>query len=109
MAADLERKSQLARQILRYFVRNPQAIDNLEGIVRWRLLQERIHSTFRETELVLDSLVQEGYLRKEVNPGGDPLYRLNAAQAESARFLATTEDDEETGRDTPGKQTTTSE
>jgi hypothetical protein len=93
----------MARQVLGYFVRNPQAIDNLEGIVHWRLLQERVHSTLQETESALTWLVKEGYLREEANPGGEPLYRLNTTQAESALAFLASDDAAEADRNTPAK------
>lgn len=94
----------MARQVLSYFVRHPQAIDNLEGIVRWRLLQEKIYSTLQDTESALTWLVKEGYLREEANPGGDPLYRLNTAQAESALAFLASEDTAEADKKAPAKQ-----
>ena len=94
----------MAKQVLGYFVRNPQAIDNLEGIVRWRLLEERVHRTFQETESALAWLVQEGYLHEEVNPGGAPLYRLNTTQAERALAFLALDDAAETDKNTPAKQ-----
>jgi hypothetical protein len=94
----------MARQVLGYFVRNPQAIDNLEGIVRWRLLQERVHRTLQETESALTWLVKEGYLREEANPGGEPLYRLNAAQAQSALAFLASDDVTEADKNNRAKQ-----
>jgi len=94
----------MARQVLSYFVRNPQAIDNLEGIVHWRLLHERIYSTLQDTESALIWLVKEGYLRVEENPGGEPLYRLNAAQAESATAFLASDNAVEADTNTRAKQ-----
>ena len=84
VAVSLKPKAQIARQILSYFVRNPQAADSLEGIARWRLLQERIHRTVQETGAALSWLVSEGYLREMSNPGAEPLYQLDATQTENA-------------------------
>ncbi len=92
VAAALKPKPQIARQVLSYFIRNPQATDSLEGIARWRLLQERIHRTVQETNAALMWLVSEGYLREVLNPGADSLYQLNVAQTKNAlAFLATDE------------------
>ena len=52
----------LTREILNYFLRSPHAADNLEGIARWRLLEERIQRTVEETKESLDWLLEEGYL-----------------------------------------------
>jgi hypothetical protein len=36
----------VTKQIVSYFLRNPNAADTLEGIARWRLLEERIHQKY---------------------------------------------------------------
>jgi hypothetical protein len=92
VAAVLKPKPQIARQVLSYFIRNPQATDSLEGIARWRLLQERIHRTVQETNAALVWLVSEGYLREVLNPGAESLYQLNVAHTDNAlAFLAADE------------------
>ena len=93
MAVVLKPKPQIARQVLSYFIRNPHATDSLEGIARWRLLQERIHRTVQETNAALAWLVSEGYLREVLNPGArPPVYQLNVTQTENAMaFLAAEE------------------
>jgi hypothetical protein len=88
----LKPKPQIAKQVLSYFIRNPKAMDSLEGIARWRLLQERIHGTVQETNVALTWLVKEGYLDEVRNPGAEPLYLLNVAQTDRAlTFLAAEE------------------
>ena len=39
----------IAKEILSYFLRNPQAADNLEGVARWRLLEQTVHRSVEET------------------------------------------------------------
>jgi hypothetical protein len=79
----------MAREILRYFVRNPQAADSLEGVARWRLMDEVIRRKLDETEAGLQWLVAQGYLTSSVAPGGAVTFSLNAARAEEAeRFLS---------------------
>ena len=84
-----EPPSAIVRQILSYFVRNPQATDSLEGIARWRLLEEQIHQSLQQTDAALKWLLSKGYLQ-EIRPVGSvPLYRLDAKrQAEAAQFLS---------------------
>jgi hypothetical protein len=79
----------IARQILSYFVRNPQAADGLEGIARWRLLEEQIHHSLQQTDAAVTWLVSRGYLQ-EIQPGSAVrLYRLDSnRQAEAVQFLA---------------------
>jgi hypothetical protein len=66
-----------AREILEYFLRNPNAADSLEGIARWRLLEQVIHRTIVETEGALKWLVEEGYLIAVEQRRSRPLFRLN--------------------------------
>jgi hypothetical protein len=75
---------QPARQILSYFVRNPSAADSLEGIARWRLLEEAIHRNIAETEESLRWLVKEGYLVEMTQMHSTRLFRLNPAKRDEA-------------------------
>lgn len=84
------RQSDLAKMILRYFVRNPAAADTHEGIARWRLLEEAIHQTTKETKGALAWLVSRGFLRETSIAGGAPIFRLNSRmQKEAEDFLRT--------------------
>lgn len=74
----------LAREILAYFLRNPQCADDLHGITRWRLLDQMIHHALHDTRAALELLVQEGYLRKESITGADPIFRLNTERKTDA-------------------------
>lgn len=78
----------MAREILNYFVRNPHAADSLEGVARWRLMDEVIRRKLDETEAALEWLVAQGYLARSIAPGGTPTFRLNPEHIEkSRRFL----------------------
>lgn len=75
----------VAGEILSYFLRNPQAADNLEGIARWRLLSEAIHRTVEDTRSALEWLVKQDVIVKR-STGSEPLFSLNRkneAQAEA--------------------------
>ena len=86
----------LAREILAYFLRNPQSADDLHGITRWRLLDQMIHHALHDTRDALDLLVKEGYLTKEANTGADPIFRLNTdRKTDAASFVNDTSEDEE--------------
>jgi len=81
-------------EILSYFVRNPQAADNLEGIARWRLLNEFITRQVDETQRALLWLVAKGYLRETSAAGTGLIYRLNPDKADEAcEFLARSKPD----------------
>ncbi len=78
----------LAKEILAYFLRNPQAIDSLEGVARWRLQGERIRQQVNDASAALDWLVERGFLQKISSPLATPVYRLNEANRSAVeRFL----------------------
>ena len=77
-----------ASEILRYFLRNPQAADDLEGVVRFRLLDEHIHRSVAEARATLEWLVTKGLLVGEPAGASNVVYRLNAGSREEVeRFL----------------------
>jgi len=80
----------VSREILSYFLRNPEATDSLMGIARWRLLHEVVHRSVTETELGLQWLVTQGYLREVSVEGSEHLFQLDPAKRDEARrFLKT--------------------
>jgi hypothetical protein len=86
----------IVKQILSYFERNPEAVDSLEGIARWRLLEEQIQRSLRESELAVQWLVEKGFLIEESRISSGRLYRLNPAKKpEIAAFLETGESSEQ--------------
>jgi hypothetical protein len=74
----------LAREILAYFLRNPQCADDLGGITRWRLLDQMIHHALQDTRAALELLVEQGYLTRESTTGSDPIFRLNTERRDEA-------------------------
>ena len=79
----------MASEILDYFIRNPQAVDSLEGVARWRLMDDLIRRKLDETEAALAWLVGQGYLTSSTSPGGTAMFQLNPQRLEEARqFLA---------------------
>ena len=84
----------LAKEILAYFLRNPQSADDLHGITRWRLLDQMIHHALQDTRAALDLLVQEVYLINESTAGSDPIFRLNTeSKDEALNFIEDKEDE----------------
>ena len=81
----MNRTAPAARQILSYFVRNPSAADSLEGIAKWRLLEEAIYRNVLETKEALEWLVQEGFLVETAQPHSGHTFRLNAERRMEAR------------------------
>jgi len=76
-----------ARQILSYFVRNPSAVDSLEGIAKWRLLEEEIHRGVLETQQALEWLSGQGYLIESMQAHTGKLYSFNAAKRAEVQSL----------------------
>ncbi len=70
-------KEEIARDILNYFLRNPQAADDLEGLARWRLLRETIHRSIEETDHAVEWLVERGFLIKLSPVGSNAIFSLN--------------------------------
>jgi hypothetical protein len=67
----------LMYEILSYFMRNPDATDSLEGIARWRLLDQYIHRTLTETDEAIKALVEDGLLIRSSAASTGPLFSLN--------------------------------
>lgn len=67
----------VARDVLRYFVRNPEAADTIEGVARWRLLDEKIHSNLLEVTRAMTWLAAQGLLVEDRLPSTRTAFRLN--------------------------------
>jgi hypothetical protein len=79
----------MAVDILEYFIRNPDATDDLEGIARFRLLDQIIYRHVGEVSSALNWLVAAGLLTRTDVAEGHALYSLNRTRrAEAERFLA---------------------
>jgi hypothetical protein len=78
----------IAKEILGYFLRNPEAADSLKELSRWRLMQETVRRSVENTQEALNWLIAEGYLREETRVGTENLYVLNPSRrAEAESFL----------------------
>ena len=73
--------------MLAYFTRNPQAADTVEGIARWRLLDQLVHRTVSETQQAIERLVRDGFLEELSAPGLRRAFRLRPEKAEEARRM----------------------
>lgn len=82
-AADLG----VIKDILRYFLHNPGAVDSLAEIAHWRLMQETVRRSVEETQLALNWLMANGYVREETRVGTASLFVLNAARLADAESL----------------------
>jgi hypothetical protein len=79
----------VAKEILSYFLRNPEAADTLTEIARWRLMQETVRVSVEITERALSWLTSQGYVRAETRVGTDQIFQLNPERRDDAEaFLA---------------------
>lgn len=74
-------------QVLSYFVRNPQAVDSVEGVARWRLLDEAIHVQVKAAREALEWLVERGVLREMTGPGLQAVFSLDPDRKDEAERL----------------------
>lgn len=73
---------------MRYFLRNPQAADNLEGVARWRLTEEHVRQTVQWTWEALQLLVAKGYLVERRSALTGKFFVLNKEnRREAERFV----------------------
>jgi hypothetical protein len=76
-----------ARKILQYFNRNPKAADTVEGIARWRLLDESIRSNLETVMGTIAWLVSQGLLVKESGSGAETVFRVNPERIEEVKHF----------------------
>jgi len=77
----------VAKQILSYFLRNPEIADSLTELARWRLMEEQIRMSVENTQSALNWLVAQGYVEQETRVGTENLFKLNPARREDAELL----------------------
>ena len=77
----------VAKEILSYLLRNPEAADSLTEIARWRLMQEAVRRSVESTQAALDWLIAEGYVNEETRMGTNSLFRLNPERRSEAEAL----------------------
>jgi hypothetical protein len=76
-----------ADMILGYFLRHREAADTIEGVARWRLMEESVHRNVEETQTAIKWLVAEGFLLEESPRGAQQVFRLNEQRAAQAGRL----------------------
>lgn len=77
----------VAKQILSYFLRNPEVADSLTELARWRLMEEQVRLSVENTQAALNWLVAQGYVQQEARVGTESLFRLNLARRQDAESL----------------------
>ena len=80
-------KSQIAREILTYLAKHPDAQDTLDGIMQgWLPDQGDKHKPTIVREVVKD-LVLEGTILESKTPGSETVFRLNVAKRNRMKEL----------------------
>ena len=80
-----EQQPPLVRSILSFYLEHPTLVETNEGLARWRLLEERIDRTLRETQEALDWLVANEYLRQIPRRGSSSVFMMNHERWQDAR------------------------
>jgi hypothetical protein len=73
-------KEEIARAILSYLSRNPNAQDTLPGIVEWWLLDHQIRTRTALVKEVIDQLVADRLILKRKGTDSVTHYRINPRQ-----------------------------
>src|SRR5437867_1285480 len=81
-------KVELAREILRLYLQNPNMVSDVEDIVRWRLLQQDVLRQMEEVRQAVGWLVEKGFLSLQQSEGMAELYVLNRERREDAERLS---------------------
>lgn len=74
--------SQMGYQILSYLLEHPDAMDTLEGIVRWWLMEQNIRNQTARVRKALDDLVKSGFVFEQKIPHSGTGFRLNKERYE---------------------------
>jgi hypothetical protein len=79
----------MAIGIMKYFLRNPKAADDLHGIACYRLPSQVIYQHVADVSDALDWLVSLGWLNKIKSASSSPIFSLNASRrSEAEQFVA---------------------
>ncbi len=70
-------KEGIARMILNYLRKNPEAGDTLEGISKWWLNLEKIDVKVDEISEILETLIREGKVKRRVRSENKAIYKLS--------------------------------
>ncbi len=62
--------------ILNYLRKNPDAGDTLEGISKWWLEYEKIDLAMEEVAVVLEKLIKEGKVKRQIINEDNPIYKI---------------------------------
>ena len=70
-------RSQVARAILDYFAKHPDAQDTLSGIAQWWLSAEKVKTRTVTIKEALDDLIADGFVLAQRGKDSQIRYRVN--------------------------------
>lgn len=70
-------RSQVARAILDYFAKHPDAQDTLSGIAHWWLTDEKVKTRTVTIKEALDDLIVDGFVLAQRGKDSQIRYRVN--------------------------------
>ena len=70
-----EKQEKIAKRILDYLRKNPDASDTLEGITRWWLESERIDRAVDDVSEAINVLLKQGLLKKFERSDGNLMFK----------------------------------
>ena len=80
-------KAHICNEILSYLVEHPGAMDTIEGIVGWWLLEQKIKHQTGKIKEALEELVDKGLLVEQQGKDVHTYYQLNWDAYEKIRSL----------------------
>lgn len=69
-------RDEVAKRIMNYLHKHPDARDTLEGITRWWLGFEKIDESVDSVSKVIEGLIKKGLVKKEELQGGKAYYKI---------------------------------
>ena len=80
-------RSQVARAILDYFAKHPDAQDTLSGIAQWWLTGEKVKTRTVTIKEVLDELIADGFVLAQRGKDSQIRYRVNELRLDEIEKL----------------------
>jgi hypothetical protein len=94
----LKVQPKLARDLLKLYLTNPTLVETTEGLARWRLADQLLDKTIRETEQALEWLVSRGFLRQISGRRGRTVFMMNPDRRDEAQHWIGRGSEERHGR-----------
>ena len=68
--------------ILKYIQKQPQSKHTAQGIAKYWILQQRLEERIEDVTIALEYLVQQGFMEKVNNAGGNSYFKVNKNRLE---------------------------